>query len=164
MAVESRKVTHDLGKQKAGLIYDAETVTLLGKYNDELSAYRARKKWVEVLNSYFLLERDRDYEMFVESDLSESYFVVNCCFSSACGRYAFWRLINHQAPEAEHRLGCASLPSFSKAPAMANSAGSRDGLRPDAQRNAWVFTAVEEQTQLNGENTGLINRIIKLFQ
>ena len=153
MGFESKRATLDLGKLKPGLIYDADGVSLLGKYNDELSAHRAKRQWIEVLNSYFLLERDRDYEMFVESSLDDDYFVLNCCFCSACGRYAFWRLINHQAPEAEERLGCASQPTRVAAAA-----------RTDDNRAAWVFSTLGETVRENEESAGLINRIIKLFQ
>lgn len=90
---------------KEGLIYDADSIILAGKYSDELSAHRARKDWRGILGSYFLLDEGRDYELWVRSDATARYFVVHCCFISACGRYAFWRLVNQQAPEAEARLG-----------------------------------------------------------
>lgn len=87
-----------------GLIFDAEGVTLLAQFGDELSAYRARRAWMQVMGSYFLLERGRDFEMSVLSSPESGHHVLNCFFTSACGRYAFWRLINEQAPEAESKL------------------------------------------------------------
>ncbi len=105
-----------------GLIFDADGVTLIGKYGDELSAYRARRRWVDILHRYFLLEKKRDYELSVLSCPENDYFALNCFFISACGRYAFWRLINDQSPEAETQLAenseldeeqmnyCAELP------------------------------------------------------
>ena len=83
--------------------YDADNICLLGSFSDEISAYRTRREWMKILADYFLLEKDRDYSLDVEID--ETDFRIKCNFSSACGRYAFWRLINHQAPEAERLLG-----------------------------------------------------------
>ncbi len=96
-------------KGDQGLIFDAEGVTLVGRFSDELSAYRARKQWREVLKTYFLLEEQRDYDMSVMSSPENGYNLLSCFFTSACGRYAFWRLINDQAPEAEEKLGEANL-------------------------------------------------------
>ena len=154
MAVERRGVNTEIARQKPGLIYDADTVTLVGKYTDELSAHRARRQWVDLLNSYFLLERDRDYEMFVTSSLEESYFVLNCCFISACGRYAFWRLINHQAPEAEERLGGT----------VKSTSGKSTVGTVEEKRSSWVFSSLSDQIGEAEDQAGLINRIIKLFQ
>ncbi len=134
----------DIGKHKTGLIFDADAVTLLGKYSDELSAHRAKKKWIEVFNTYFLLDSERDYEMQVHSSLSDMSFVIHCSFTSACGRYAFWRLINHQAPEAEAKLGLYTVG--------------------EDRKPSWAMNTLEDQLQKNEETKGLLNRIIKLFQ
>lgn len=99
--------------KKSGLIFDAEGVTLIARCNDELSAYRAKKNWVLVLKSYFLLELERDYELSVLASPEHGYFTVSCFFISACGRYAFWRLINDQAPEAELKLGALQTSNSS---------------------------------------------------
>lgn len=94
----------ELSRMKSGLVFDAEGVTLIARCTDELTAYRAKKTWKEVFAGYFLLEPGRDYEMSVLASAENNYFVLNCFFISACGRYAFWRLINDQAPEAELKL------------------------------------------------------------
>lgn len=99
--------------KRSGLIFDAEGVTLIARCNDELSAYRAKKNWVLVLKSYFLLELERDYELSVLASPEQGYFTVSCFFISACGRYAFWRLINDQAPEAELKLGALQTSNSS---------------------------------------------------
>jgi hypothetical protein len=109
MISEPIETTIDLSKFKPGLIFDADGVCLFGKYHDELSAWRGKNKWIEVLHDYFLLEPERDYEMKVISDLETGTFCLSCNFESACGRYTFWRLINHQAPEAERNLGVPSV-------------------------------------------------------
>lgn len=87
------------------ITFNADTVTLSGYYSDELSAYRAKREWVRVFNIYFLLESERDYELRISVLGDKEVFHLECIFSSACGRYAFWRLINGQAPEAEGELG-----------------------------------------------------------
>jgi hypothetical protein len=90
--------------------YDADNVCLLGSFNDELTSYRTRREWVDILANYFLLEKDRDYTLEIEAKegQEEANFQLKCVFTSACGRYAFWRLINRQAPEAERLLGARS--------------------------------------------------------
>jgi hypothetical protein len=84
--------------------FDAEAITLDGHFKDELSAYRTRKEWEYTLHEYFLLEKDRDYSMEVTSAPEIENHNLRCVFTSACGRYAFWRLINDQAPEAKFQL------------------------------------------------------------
>ncbi|MBL7663428.1 hypothetical protein JNK13_11815 [bacterium] len=86
------------------LSFDADGTTLIGRYTDELSAYRAKRKWIEILKKHFLLDQGRDYELSILVNPVNKYFALNCYFTSACGRYAFWRLVNNQAPEAELNL------------------------------------------------------------
>ena len=95
---------------RPALRYDAESVKLVGHFRDEISAYRARRKWMQAFNEFFMLDRNRDYSIGVKSSCSngKQFFELECCFKSACGRYAFWRLINRQAPEVEHQLGLRS--------------------------------------------------------
>lgn len=104
MSLDSQSIAFDKYTHKNGLIYDAEGVTLIGTYGDELSAYRARRRWMEVFSNYFLLERERDYDLSVTASDEENTFALHATFISACGRYAFWRLINRQALEAEQKL------------------------------------------------------------
>ncbi len=105
MRLDLENGSPDIGKTQNGLVYDADAALLIGTYSNELAAYRARKVWAEVLTSYFLLDNERDYEIWVtpvEDDTD--YFLLSCVFNSACGRYAFWRVINEQSPEAEQKL------------------------------------------------------------
>ena len=104
MGTELSNAVVDHEPSKPGLVFDADTITLSGKFLDELSAYRARKRWKELFASYFLLENDRDFEMSVKPSQSGAHHLLVCSFCSACGRYAFWRMINKQAPDAEARL------------------------------------------------------------
>lgn len=96
---------------REGLSFDLDTATLVGVFSDELSAYRARNRWRDTLHGFFLLDEERDYEFKVESVLDQLRFTVSCTFHSACGRYAYWRLINQQAPEVEARLA-GGIPIF----------------------------------------------------
>ncbi len=89
--------------------YDTDKVSILGEFDNEMAAYRTRKEWVQILANYFLVERDRDYSLNIEAlkndKKNQTRFKLECSFSSACGKYAFWRLINNQAPEAEKLIG-----------------------------------------------------------
>lgn len=109
MATDFGSATVDRDTSKAGLSFDADTITLSGRFSDEIAAYRARAIWKEVFNSYFLLDKERDYEMKVEHH--GHHYVLVCLFSSACGRYAFWRMINGQAPDAENKLYAPNMVS-----------------------------------------------------
>jgi hypothetical protein len=157
MALGSRTLNLDLSKYKPGLIFDADGITLLGKYTDELAAHRAKKRWVAVLNSYFLLDRERDYEMWVNGSLEDHCFVLSCSFVSACGRYAFWRLVNRQAPEAEERLKGREEQS------TGNSLWNDAALDEEGSSDSWIVSALSQQISENEETANLFKRIIKLF-
>ncbi|MCB0334200.1 MAG: hypothetical protein KDD55_11910 [Bdellovibrionales bacterium] len=91
--------------------YDPEKITLEGRYSDELSAYRAKRNWQETFETYFLLDEGDDFELNVIRDQGAHNILLTCCFFSACGRYAFWRLTNDQAPEAQYRIETAHVPN-----------------------------------------------------
>lgn len=96
-----------------GLWYDAEKLILEGIYLDEVSAYRARRSWIKTFEMNFLLEEIHDFKVKVVLDSEEARYHVQCTFTSACGRYAFWRLTHHQAPEVQFTLETAHLPHVS---------------------------------------------------
>jgi hypothetical protein len=93
-----------------GLWYDAEKLILEGIYLDEVSAYRARRSWIKTFEMNFLLEEIHDFKVKVVFESDEGRYHVQCTFTSACGRYAFWRLTHHQAPEVQFTLETAHLP------------------------------------------------------
>jgi len=96
-----------------GLWYDADRLVLEGVYLDEVTAYRARKGWIEAFEANFLLEERVDFRLKVSRLEGTTRFGVVCEFLTACGRYAFWRLTHHQAPEVQFILETAHLPAFS---------------------------------------------------
>lgn len=102
MSLEQTVKISEEEEVKPGLVYDADKLTLIGKFNNELAAYRARRRWTEVFGDHFLLEHQKDYKMLVET--TEEEFQLAVSFHSPCGRYAFWRLVNKQTPEAESKL------------------------------------------------------------
>lgn len=93
-----------------GVCFDADGISLQGVYGDELSLFRARNIWSETLESTFLLEKDRDFEFLVNRSYEQGRFALRCTFLTACGRYAFWRLTNNQAPEAQYEIETAHIP------------------------------------------------------
>jgi hypothetical protein len=93
-----------------GVCFDPEHVTLEGGYADQLSAYRARKIWAETLAQSFLLERDHDFKLSVIELTNCCRYALRCQFLTACARYAFWRLTNNQAPEAQYIIETAHIP------------------------------------------------------
>ena len=160
MKSENSELAADLSKFKPGLIFDADGVCLFGKHQDEMSAWRSKRRWVEVLHDYFLLELERDYDIEVISDLDTMTFAVSCTFSSACGRYAFWRLINHQAPEAEKKLG-----GLSNQPTASQIIGEQPKSKTDKIENeTWIVAPIGEATERNNDSAQILKRLLKIFQ
>ena len=104
-----------------GVCFDPQSVSLHGLYNDELSAHRARKGWIEVLDSSFFLEPEVDYAIKVLGDLRRGRYVLSCEFTSASARYAFWRLTHQQAPEAQYLIETAHLPTSDRGTDLASA-------------------------------------------
>jgi hypothetical protein len=108
---------NSIGPGMLGLWYDPERLVIEGVYQDEVTAYRARRRWIEALEKNFLLEESLDFSLKVRRSRGGKNFRVRCDFLTACGRYAFWRLTHHQAPEVQFLLETAhlphSIPSFS---------------------------------------------------
>lgn len=99
-----------IGPGMLGLWYDPDRLVIEGVYQDELAAYRARRRWIEALQENFLLEDTHDFSLKVKQSRGGRSFRVRCDFLTACGRYAFWRLTHHQAPEVQFLLETAHLP------------------------------------------------------
>lgn len=93
-----------------GVFFDEDSLTLEGKYKDEISSYRAKKNWCETLKNYFLLETNIDFKISVQK-ASLSDFQVKLEFTSPCGRYAFWKLSTDQSHEAQYAIEVAHLPT-----------------------------------------------------
>jgi len=144
------------GDRRNELVFDAEGATIIGHYENELAAHRAKRQWSEILKSYFLLENERDYETSVISCPESDYFVLYCFFTSACGRYAFWRLVNNQAPEAEERfIEC------SKKQKRVRRSGVTDFWSAVHDGGPWIFDAEEAA----GEGRwNLAGRVRSLFR
>lgn len=94
-----------------GVSFDPEQITLEGVYTDQISAYRAKKVWLQTFETNFLLEPKHDFALKIVSKFDEKKFVLRCEFLTACARYAFWRLTNHQAPEAQFIIETAHIPN-----------------------------------------------------
>jgi len=94
-----------------GVCFDPEHITLEGTYIDQLSAYRAKRVWVGILNESFLLETEHDFRLRVDPVNTSNRYTLRCEFLTACARYAFWRLTNNQAPEAQYIIETAHIPN-----------------------------------------------------
>ena len=92
-----------------GVRFDSEKAILQGSYGDQVSAYRAKRIWIEVLNNYFFLEVKKDFSCSIER-VDEHLFSLICSFDTACARYVFWRITNEQAPEAQYIIETAHIP------------------------------------------------------
>ena len=78
---------------------------------------------------------------------------------SACGRYAFWRLVNRQAPEAEQKLN-GSRERVQKS----NKSFLGAGWGTENKETTFVVSAFEEQIRRSEENRSLVNRLLQLFK
>jgi hypothetical protein len=90
-----------------GLTYNPDQISIEGAYPDELSVQRVKKTWCTILETDFLLIPKTDFEFNKEQNTDAENFTIKCRFTSACGRYAFWRLLNEQAPEVQFLLETA---------------------------------------------------------
>ena len=148
-------ITHDYADVD-GVCFDPEHVTLEGAYTDELSLHRAKKVWVETLKQSFLLEKDHDFKLIAIPILEQSRFVLKCEFITACARYAFWRLTNNQAPEAQYIIETAHIP---------NSASRQEDFwtAPDlrAKASALTLSNIEQAILNNQSSSQTLTRVIK---
>lgn len=90
--------------------FDPETNALAGVYTDELSVHRAKRGWREVLEEHFILEFGHDFTLEIVEDPNTRRYLMRCEFVSACGKSAFWRITNHQAPETQCIIETAHIP------------------------------------------------------
>jgi len=141
--------------EEACITYDVDTIGIVGKFNDEMAAYRGRRKWVEILGNHFLLESERDYQLAIT--VTEHGYSLTCELNSACGRYAFWRLINHQAPEAERKLINAGYP-LSESEKLGNDYNS------DLRNIPWISSGgVSEPMLRNHRITDRLRKLLSKF-
>lgn len=110
MASTSIKQEHEPQYRVADVVFDMDSLTLVGRYFDELSAHRAKKCWLKTLQDCFLLDLDTDLKLKVKIDSELQQFLLICEFNSSCARYAFWRLTNNHVPEAAYLLETAHIP------------------------------------------------------
>ena len=106
---EPIELTDELSRD-LGVCFDPDNVVLQGVYGDEISAHRAKRMWRETLELNFLLDPGHDFALKVSPNLEEDKFKLTCHFLTACGRYAFWRITNNQAPEAQYVIETAHIP------------------------------------------------------
>ena len=62
---------------ESGVKFDPEAVSLFGIYKDELSLFRAKKSWTEILESNFLLEPNYDYNLNKHAKPAENTYPVD---------------------------------------------------------------------------------------
>jgi hypothetical protein len=159
----------DLTKEiQSGVKFDPEAVSLFGIYKDELSLFRAKKSWTEILESNFLLESNYDYSLQKTAKPAESSFVLKCSFLTACGRYAFWRLTNDQAPEAQYMIETAHIPNCDLASDMFLSAPDlspifKNEIIEDAPI-ASTEKALDKTARLIGDIKNIFDKIAKTFK
>jgi hypothetical protein len=148
MTSVSQRLENAAPARVADVIFDVDTLTLAGIYNDELSAHRAKKRWAQTLQDCFLLDTDTDIRIEVKSDRENLRFLLSCEFLSSCARYAFWRLTNNHVPEAAYLLEIAHIP---------------ESINQDLSQGADLRAAMEKELQSIEaricEQKGILQRI-----
>ena len=99
-----------LTQPQSGVCFDPDAICLMGIYRDEIAVFRARRRWSEILEASFALKAEEDYCFETRALIDSNEFRLVCRFNSPCGRYAFWRLTNAQAPEAQYEIETAHIP------------------------------------------------------
>ncbi|MCB0353576.1 MAG: hypothetical protein KDD64_08635 [Bdellovibrionales bacterium] len=138
-----REVPRDL---RSEILYDPDNIVLFGRYAHEIAAYRAKRAWHQTFSAFFLLEEGTDYTLeVIKSEEDSVHTELSACFYSACGRYAFWRLTNEQAPEAQYLLESAHIPNsemnsldFLTAPDLSQIGTGVSGEETSAPRASWL--------------------------
>ena len=132
------------------IFFDVEAIAIEARYGDELSAHRAKRVWAETLESHFLLDESADYLVGVSPHEEEELcFVLRCHFSSACARYAFWRITNNQAPEAQYVLETAHIPFTSDSWLEFQASSDLRDLASEADPNPLSLDPKNRSVQLN---------------
>ncbi len=91
--------------------FNPDAYTIVGKYFDEISLFRAKKFWAQAFEDVFLLEKQHDFKFSAQKSSDSNEFTLSCQFLSACGRYAFWRINNNQNPEVKYLIEVSHMPS-----------------------------------------------------
>ena len=92
---------------KPRLKHTEDLSVLSSTFETEFSAFSARRLWINLFLKYFSLEKDKDYNLCVNNEHIDNteIFELNCEFISPNGKYAFWKLLNKKAIQAEIELG-----------------------------------------------------------
>lgn len=110
MAKVENNITEDkVTIEKYGVFFDSDTFVLQGYYEFELAQRRALKNWTQAIEDCLLLTNQSDFKVSYCNDLNS--FRISCEFVSATGKYAFWKLINGQAPDAQYQIEIAHIPN-----------------------------------------------------
>ena len=92
---------------KPRLKHTEDLSALSSTFDAEFTAFSVRRLWINLFQKYFSLEKDKDYNLYVnkESLGHNEMYELNCEFISPNGKYAFWKLLNKKALQAEIELG-----------------------------------------------------------
>lgn len=96
-------------KRIGELILSLDSFTLSSPGRDELSIYRAKKCWKQILKERMMLEENHDFRIIVVPAEEARTLYLSCNFLTSFGRYAFWRLVSMQAPDTFDRLNQSVL-------------------------------------------------------
>ena len=139
---------------QGGVWYDPDRIVLEGNYSDQITAYRAKRRWIKAFESNFLLEGNHDFKISVAQQVESGEFRLRCDFLTACGRYAFWRLTHNQAPEVQFLLETAHHPSVAAFPEMR-------GVFPELDDD--LFGDIEPSVlarRLRSENRTILSQVV----
>lgn len=90
-------------EQSPRLTFSQNEMSLSMQFVDEISAYRARRKWIELLKVQLLVDHEEDFQISIKKE-SDSIWNMHCEFTSSCGRYAFWRIMNKKDSKITNEL------------------------------------------------------------
>jgi len=92
---------------KPHLKHTDDLSALSSTFDAEFTAFSVRRMWINLFKKYFSLEKDKDYYVYVDKNTTgnNETYELNCEFTSSNGKYAFWKLLNKKAFQAEIELG-----------------------------------------------------------
>ncbi len=71
---------------------DLNNFSIEARYDDELSRYRAKKRWESLLKDIYLLEPSTDFSIKSFSDPDRCFYYLKCAFKTQVGKFILQRM------------------------------------------------------------------------
>lgn len=91
---------------------DLEKFVVEARYNDELSRFRAKKRWITLFKEIYLLEPKQDFAITSFTDSDRFFYYLRCSFKTQVGRFIMQRICSELNSPALKTLKVAHYSNF----------------------------------------------------